>query len=69
MYPNAVQLAYERNERPVELRLEEQCAAIDDPQTLSSAFLEFIRGEPLSEAEGQIVASTLQSFATMEEEA
>ena len=68
-YPNAVQLSYERNERPVELRLEEQRAAIDDPQTLSSAFLEFIRGEPLSEAEGQIVASTLQSFATMEEEA
>ena len=69
VYPNAVQLAYERNERPVELRLEEQRAAIDDPQTLSSAFLEFIRGEPLSDAEGQIVASVLQSFATMEEEA
>lgn len=68
-YPNAVQLSYERNERPVELRLEEQRAAIDDPQTLSSAFLEFIRGEPLSEAEGHIVASALQSFATMEEEA
>lgn len=69
VYPNAVQLAYERNERPVELRLEEQRAAIDDPQTLSSAFLEFIRGEPLSDAEGQIVASALQSFASMEEEA
>lgn len=69
VYPDAVQLAYERNERPVELRLEEQRAAIDDPQTLSSAFLEFIRGEPLSDAEGQIVASALQSFATMEEEA
>ena len=69
VYPNAVQLAYERNERPVELRLEEQRAAIDDPQTLSSAFLEFIRGEPLSDAEGQIVACALQSFATMEEEA
>lgn len=69
VYPNAVQLAYERNERSVELRLEEQRAAIDDPQTLSSAFLEFIRGEPLSDAEGQIVASALQSFATMEEEA
>ena len=68
-YPNAVQLSYERNERPVELRLEEQRAATDDPHTLSSAFLEFIRGEPLSEAEAQIVASALQSFATMEEEA
>lgn len=69
VYPNAVQLAYERNERPVELRLEEQRAAIDDPQTLSSAFLELIRGEPLSETEGQIVASALRSFASMEEEA
>jgi exonuclease SbcD len=68
-YPNAVQLSYERNERPVELRLEEQRAAIDDPQALSSAFLYFIRGEPLSEAEGQIVASALQSFASMEEQA
>jgi exonuclease SbcD len=68
-YPNAVQLSYERNERPVELRLEEQRAAIDDPQALSSAFLDFIRGEPLSEAEGQIVASALQSFASMEEQA
>lgn len=66
-YPNAVQLSYERNERPVAQRLEEQRAAIDDPQTLSSAFLEFIRGEPLSDAEGQIVASALRSFATMEE--
>lgn len=66
-YPNAVQLSYERNERPVAERLEEQRAAIDDPQTLSSAFLEFIRGEPLSEAEGQIVASALRSFATLEE--
>jgi len=66
-YPNAVQLSYERNERPAAQRLEEQRAAIDDPQTLSSAFLDFIRGEPLSEPEGQIVASALRSFATMEE--
>lgn len=68
-YPNAVQLSYERNERPVAQRLEEHRAAIDDPQTLSSSFLEFIRGEPMSEAERQIVASALQSFATMEEDA
>jgi DNA repair protein SbcD/Mre11 len=66
-YPNAVQLSYERNERPTVQRLEEQRAAIDDPQTLSSTFLDFIRGEPLSEPEGQIVASALRSFATMEE--
>lgn len=66
-YPNAVQLSYERNERPIAQRLEEQRAVIDDPQTLSSAFLDLIRGEPLSEAEGQIVASALRSFATTEE--
>jgi exonuclease SbcD len=65
-YPNAVQLSYERNERPVEQRLEEQRAAIDDPQTLSSAFLEFVRSEPLSDAERQIVAAALRSFATLE---
>ena len=67
-YPNAVQLSYERNERPVAQRLEEQRAAIDDPQTLSSAFLEFVRGEALSEAEDQIVAAALRSFATLEED-
>jgi len=66
-YPNAVQLSYERNERPLAQSFEEQRAAIDDPQTLSSAFLDFIRGEPLCEAEGQIVASALRSFATLEE--
>ncbi len=67
VYPNAVQLAYERGERPVAQRLEEQRAAIDDPHALASTFLGFIRGEPLSEAEGQIVASALRSFETMEE--
>lgn len=66
-YPNAVQLSYGQNERPVAQHFEEQRAAIDDPQTLSSAFLEFVRGESLSDAEGQIVASALRSFAAMEE--
>lgn len=67
VYPNAVQLAYERSERPVAQRLEEQRAAIDDPHALSSTFLDFIRGEPLTEAEGQIVASALRAFETTEE--
>ena len=65
-YPNAVQLAYERNERPVAKRLEEQRAAIDDPQTLASTFLDFVRGDALSETEAGIVASALRSFDTME---
>ena len=63
----AVQLSYERTERPIAQRLEEQRAAIDDPQALASSFLEFVRGDPLSHAEGGIVASALRSFETMEE--
>jgi exonuclease SbcD len=66
LYPNAVQLAYERNERPLAQRLEEQRAAIDDPQALSSTFLEIVRGDPMSEAEAGIVASTLSTLATTE---
>ncbi|PAL21810.1 exonuclease SbcCD subunit D [Sphingopyxis sp. GW247-27LB] len=66
-YPNAVQLTYERNERPVEQRLAEQRAAIDDPHTLAATFMDFVRGDALSEAEGKIVATALHTFATAEE--
>lgn len=66
-YPNAVQLSYERTERPIAQRLEEQRAAIDDPQALTSTFLEFVRGDLLSPVEEGIVASALLSFETMEE--
>lgn len=66
LYPNAVQLAYERNERPVAQRLEEQRAAIDDPHALASTFLDIVRGDPLSQAEAGIVASALNAFATTE---
>ena len=65
-YPNAVQLAYERNERPFAQRLEEQRAAIDDPQTLASTFLELVRGDALSETEAGIVAAALQAVETTE---
>lgn len=66
LYPNAVLLAYERNERPLAQRLEEQRAAIDDPHVLSSTFLEIVRGDPMSEAEAGIVASALSALATTE---
>ena len=66
-YPNAVQLAYERNERPIALRLEEERTAIDDPQALASTFLDFVRGDALSETETGIVASALHAFETTEE--
>ena len=67
IYPNAVQLAYERHERPLEQRLADQTAAINDPHALATAFMDFVRGDPLSEAEGEIVAAALHTFATAEE--
>ncbi len=67
IYPNAVQLAYERNERPLEQRLSDQTAAINDPHALATAFMDFVRDDPLSEAEGEIVAAALHTFATTEE--
>ena len=67
IYPNAVQLSYERNERPLEQRLADQTAAINDPHALATAFMDFVRGDPLSTAEGEIVAAALHTFATTEE--
>lgn len=67
IYPNAVQLSYERNERPLEQRLTEQTAAINDPHALATAFMDFVRGDPLSESEGEIVAAALHTFAITEE--
>ena len=67
LYPNAVQLSYERSERPLEQRLADQTAAINDPHALATAFMDFVRGDPLSEAEGEIVAAALHTFATAEE--
>lgn len=67
IYPNAVQLSYERNERPLEQRLTEQTAAINDPHALATAFMDFVRGDPLSESEGEILAAALHTFAITEE--
>lgn len=66
-YPNAVQLAYERNERPVAQRLDEQRAAIEDPKTLASTFLEIVRGDALSDTETAIVAAAIQTVEATEE--
>lgn len=45
LYPNAVQLSYERTERTLEEKLGEGRAAIDAPEKLVSDFLEFVRGD------------------------
>lgn len=68
LYPNAVQLGYERAERTIEEKLGEGRAAIDDPETLVSDFIEFVRGEALGEVDAQLV-NTLIHEARQEIEA
>jgi exonuclease SbcD len=55
LYPNAVQLSYERAERTLEEKLGEGRAAIDDPETLVSDFIEFVRGEAPNEVDAELV--------------
>lgn len=68
LYPNAVQLSYERAERTLEEKLGEGRAAIDDPETLVSDFIEFVRGEAPGEVDTQLV-NTLIHEARQEIEA
>lgn len=68
LYPNAVQLSYERAERTLEEKLGEGRAAIDDPETLVSDFIEFVCGEAPGEIDSQLV-NTLIHEARQEIEA
>lgn len=55
VYPNAVQLTYERDSKAIEERLLEGAMAIDDPETLVGEFLSFVRDAPPSDPESEIV--------------
>lgn len=55
VYPNAVQLTYERDSKTIEERLLEGTMAIDDPETLVGEFLSFVRDAPPSESESEII--------------
>lgn len=68
LYPNAVQLSYERTERTLEEKLGEGRAAIDAPEKLVSDFLEFVRGEAPDEGDAMLV-NTLILEARQEIEA
>ncbi|CAN5257480.1 exonuclease SbcCD subunit D [soil metagenome] len=68
LYPNAVQLSYERAERTLEEKLGEGRAAIDDPETLVSEFIAFVSGEVPGEADTQLI-NTLIHEARQEIEA
>lgn len=66
-YPNAVQLAYQRNEGPRKLRLAEQQMVIDEPAKLTANFMDFVRGDPLSDAEVGIVVNALVAVAAAQD--
>jgi exonuclease SbcD len=68
LYPNAVQLSYERAERTLEQKLGEGRAAIDAPEKLVSDFLEFVRGEAPAEGDTDLI-NTLILDARQELEA
>jgi len=61
LYPNAVQLTYEHNERDIEQKLTESRKAIDDPATLVADFIEFVSGEPPSDVDTQLVATLIHA--------
>lgn len=63
LYPNAVQLAYERNATPGEQRLREGRAALERPQEVIANFVGFVREQEISEAERALVESALGDIA------
>jgi DNA repair protein SbcD/Mre11 len=58
-YPNAVQLTYQRNEKPREMRKANQQMIKDDPAKLTASFIDYVRNDPLSELETTIVEKAL----------
>jgi exonuclease SbcD len=69
LYPNAVQLAYERNATPGEQRLREGRAALERPQEVIANFVGFVREQQISEAERALVESALGDIAVAGEDA
>lgn len=57
-FPNAVQLTYDRRERTLD-RLQARSTALDEPKTVVSNFMSFVREEGLSEAENIVVEEML----------
>lgn len=68
LYPNAVQLSYERSVTTGEQRLREGRTALDQPRHVIDNFLGAVRDRPISEAEGALVDMTLGDLAVAGEE-
>ncbi len=69
LYPNAVQLAYERNATPGEQRLREGRASLERPQEVIGNFVGFVREQEISEAECALVETALGDLVVAGEDA
>lgn len=69
LYPNAVQLTYERDGAPTTQSLREGRAALDEPHKVIANFIEFVRENPMSEAEGHLVEEAIADLSVAGEDA
>lgn len=63
LYPNAVQLAYERNASGGEQRLRDGRAALERPQEVIANFVGFVRETEITDAESALVDTALGDLA------
>ncbi|KEQ53723.1 exonuclease SbcCD subunit D [Sphingobium chlorophenolicum] len=63
LYPNAVQLSYERDDRSQERQLAEGRAALDQPGEVIANFVRFVREAPITDAEKALVDEVVADLA------
>lgn len=69
LYPNAVQLAYERDLSTDEQRLRDGRAALESPKEMIAQFVGFVREKGITEAESALVAEKLAALGPVREDA
>ncbi len=69
VYPNAVQLAYDRNGVPGEERMRQGRAALERPQEVIADFVNFARGREIDEKEHALVDAALGDLVVVEDDA
>lgn len=69
LYPNAVQLAYERDLSTDEQRLRDGRTALESPKEMIAQFVGFVREKGITEAESALVAEKLAALAPAGEDA
>jgi exonuclease SbcD len=69
IYPNAVQLSYEWDTAVLGSTTFEEETSFQSPAEVVAGFLEQVRGDPMNDTEGTLVAAVLQELAVEEEAA